>query len=288
MKVLVTGAAGMLGQQVVSLLSVDHEVVATDVVNTDQKMDITDPDDVFSVFSKHSPDAVVHCAAMTDVDGCSVDPESAYKLNSIGTWTVACASAKHNAIMCHVSTDYVFDGEKTEPYTEFDPVNPVSVYGKSKLAAEQSVMQLLNRFFIVRTSWLFAPYAKNFPLSILKASETRDELKVVSDQVGSPTYAKDLAEFIADILTSELYGVYHFTQSGTCSWYEFAKYIIEQAGKTDTKVTPISSEEWPTPTKRPNYSVLGHYRMQLLGRDKARSWQETVVEFIKEWTTAKQ
>ncbi len=181
----------------------------------------------------------------------------------------------------------MFDGEKTRPYTEFDAPNPLSAYGASKLAGEMSAREICAKHYVVRTSWLFAPHGKNFALSILKAAETKKELTVVADQFGSPTYAKDLAGFLASLAGSPLYGVYHYTNSGSCSWFEFASKILETAGKIDVKVTPINSEEWPTPTRRPK-TVLRHYKMELLGRDAARPWEETVAEFISEWTTAKQ
>jgi len=231
---------------------------------------------------------VIHCAAMTDVDGCERDPDAAFKANGVGTWNLACACASIDCAIAYVSTDYVFDGEKGEPYTEFDGTNPISAYGASKLAGEQSIRELCKKHYIVRTSWIFAPHGKNFPISILNAAETKPELRVVADQFGSPTYAKDLAEFLASLVGSPLYGTYHFTNAGNCSWHEFASKILETAGKTDVKVIPIKSEDWPTPTKRPKYSVLRHYRMELLGRDSARPWQDAVAEFVSEWTTQKQ
>ena len=164
----------------------------------------------------------------------------------------------------------------------------MGAYGASKLAGETAVRDVCRKHYIVRTSWLYAPHGKNFALTILKAADGDAPLKVVADQVGSPTYARDLAEFLASLAGSPLYGTYHFTNSGSCSWYEFAKKILETAGKDVSRLVPIKSEEWPTPTRRPKYSVLRHYRMELLGRDAARDWEDTVTEFISEWTTAKQ
>lgn len=278
----------MLGRLVCKSLEGRHEVIPTDVLPECEKLDIADTENVFEVTRRHAPHMVIHCAAMTDVDGCERDPDSAHKLNAIGTWNLACACVSVGAAIAYVSTDYVFDGEKGEPYTEFDPVNPISAYGASKLAGERAVVELCNNHYIVRTSWLFAPHGKNFALSILRAAESKPELRVVSDQEGSPTYAKDLAEFLASLVGSPLYGVYHYTNRGSCSWHEFASHILESAGKTNVNVVPIRSEEWPTPTRRPRYSVLRHYRMELLGRDAARPWQEAVAEFVSEWTTRKQ
>lgn len=278
----------MLGSEVCKALSPHHHVIPTDILEGCEKLDITDMDGVFDVIHRFRPEMVIHCAAMTDVDGCERNPDLAFKINCVGTWTLACACASVDAAIAYVSTDYVFDGKKGKPYTEFDQPNPINAYGASKLAGEESVKEVCKKYYIVRTSWLFAPHGKNFAISILKAAETRSELRVVADQVGSPTYAKDLAHFLASLAGSPLYGTYHFTNSGTCSWYEFAKSILETAGRTEVKIAPIKSEEWPTPTKRPKYSVLRHYKMELLGRDGARPWQDAVAEFVSEWTTQKQ
>ena len=285
---MVTGACGMLGRLVVEALGAAHHVIPTDVIEGCEILDIADTNSVFDTVNRTRPDLVIHCAAMTDVDGCERDPDAAFKINAVGTWNLACACASVDCAIAYISTDYVFNGEKGSPYTEFDPVDPVSAYGASKLGGEMAVRELCRKHYVVRTSWVFAPHGKNFARSILAAAQTRDELKVVADQVGSPTYAKDLAGFLVSLVGSPLYGVYHYTNSGECSWYEFAKCIIEMAGKTNVKVVPIKSDEWPTPTKRPKYSVLRHYRMELLGRDNARPWQDAVAEFVREWTTAKQ
>ena len=278
----------MLGTQVCRELSDEHEVIATDIVGGCEQLDVADVGGVFDALGRFRPDVVVHCAGMTDVDGCERDPDQAFKINAVGTWNLACACAANDSAIVHISTDYVFDGEKQEPYTEFDAPNPINAYGASKLAGEVAVRELCARHYIVRTSWLFAPQGKNFPLSILKAAEVNTELRVVEDQIGSPTYASDLAQFIGSLVGSPLFGVYHFTNAGSCSWYGFAQKILEVADMSHVKVVPIRSDEWATPTKRPDYSVLRHYRMELLGRDSARPWQDAVAEFVSEWTTAKQ
>jgi dTDP-4-dehydrorhamnose reductase len=288
MRILVTGACGMLGRLVVQALEGKHEVIATDVLPECERLDIVDTCSVFAAIEKHKPELVIHCAAMTDVDGCEREPDAAFRANALGTWNLACACAANDAAIAYVSTDYVFDGDKGEPYTEFDRPNPASAYGASKLAGEQAVIELCPKHYIVRTSWVFAPHGKNFAITMLRHSETKKELTVVGDQFGSPTYAKDLAGFLASLAGSPLYGIYHYTNSGSCSWHEFAKTIIEMAGRTDVNVVPIRTEDWPTPTRRPKFSVLRHYRLELLGRDNARSWQEATAEFVREWTTAKQ
>lgn len=295
MRVLVTGSCGMLGRLVCSSLSAEHTVLATDIVGECEQLDISNTDRVFEVFGRFQPETVIHCAAMTDVDGCERDPDRAYLVNAIGTWNIACACAHFGCPVVYVSTDYVFDGTKESPYTEFDKPNPINVYGASKLAGEEAVRDLCAKHFIVRTSWVVAPHGKNFALTILNLAkqrivenETDKPLTIVADQIGSPTYAKDLAQFLSSLVGSPLYGIYHFTNSGYCSWYEFASKVIEFAGIDQVKVVPIKSEDWPTPTRRPKYSVLRHYRLELLGRDNVRDWKEAVRELVSEWTTAKQ
>ncbi|MDH7600979.1 MAG: dTDP-4-dehydrorhamnose reductase [Armatimonadota bacterium] len=295
MRVLVTGARGMVGRLVCSALSRQHTVLGTDVAEGCEHLDISDTNRVFEVFEEFKPETVIHCAAMTDVDGCERDPDRAYLVNAIGTWNLACACASAECPIIYVSTDYVFDGEKTSPYTEFDNPNPINVYGASKLAGEEAVKDLCAKHFIVRTSWIVAPHGKNFALTILNLAQKRiaegaadKPLTVVADQIGSPTHARDLAEFLSSLVGSKLYGTYHFTNSGSCSWFEFASTVLEYAGIKQVKVVPIKSEEWPTPTRRPKYSVLRHYRLELLGRDNVRNWKEAVRELISEWTTARQ
>jgi dTDP-4-dehydrorhamnose reductase len=280
LKVLVTGACGMLGSLVCAGLKGKHTVIPTDLLPECEVMDISDTASVFDTITRVGPEMVIHCAAMTDVDGCEREPDMAHKINAVGTWNLACACASIDCPIAYVSTDYVFDGEKGEPYTEFDTPNPMSAYGASKLAGEVAVRELCPKHYVVRSSWVFSPKGKNFPLSILRAAETRPELRVVADQVGSPTYAKDLAEFLIGLVGSPLYGTYHFTNAGQCSWFEFAQAILNTAGKSQVKIVPIKSEEWPTPTRRPKFSVLRHYKMELLGRDNARPWQEAVKEFV--------
>ena len=278
----------MLGTEVCQALKDEHHVVPTDVLPGCERLDVADVGSVFDTVSRFRPELVIHCAGMTDVDGCERDPDAAFRINAVGTWNIACACASVDCAVAYISTDYVFDGTKGAPYTEYDKPNPINQYGASKLAGEEAVRELCNRHYIVRTSWLFAPHGKNFALSILRASEVNKEMRVVSDQTGSPTYAKDLAHFLATLAGSPLYGTYHFANAGSCSWFEFAKNVLEQAGRLDVNVVPIKSEEWNTPAKRPAYSVLRRYKLELLGRDSARPWQEAVTEFVTEWTTAKQ
>ncbi len=288
MKVLVTGADGMLGSRVCKALSCKHEVIPTDLLSSRLPLDICDSDAVFECLKMQLPELIVHCAAMTDVDACTRNPDEAFRINAIGTSNLACAAIEVNASLIYVSTDYVFDGTENRPYTEFDQPNPINVYGASKLAGENIVKELLTKFYIIRTSWLFSPTHKNFPLSILRAAQAGKELKVVSDQFGSPTYADDLASFIESIADSKKYGTYHFTNAGSCSWYQFARKILDLAGMSHINIAPIKSAQWPTPTVRPKYSVLRRYRSELTGNDVNRTWEEAAAEFIREWTIVKQ
>ncbi|MHB0912265.1 MAG: dTDP-4-dehydrorhamnose reductase [Armatimonadota bacterium] len=278
MKILLTGAGGMLGHDLVEALS-GHELVTTDVAGDYRRMDITDSEAVLDTIGEVRPDLVIHSAAYTDVDGCSANPDLAFKVNAAGTWNVAAACAEHGAAMVYVSTDFVFDGEKGSPYTEYDTPNPVSAYGASKYAGEVHVRTLVPRHYIVRTAWLYGLHGKSFPRTMVRVAREGKPLRVVADQVGSPTCTVDLAETIRRLIETPLYGTYHVTNSGSCSWHEFAVRTLALAGITGVEVQPIDSDEWPTPTKRPKYSVLRHYSLELQGRDDLRSWEEALADF---------
>ena len=270
----------MLGTDLQKALRGEHDLVLTDVVGDVQFLDITDTSAVMSAVGESRPDAVIHSAAYTDVDGCERDPDKAYLVNGLGTWNVATACREFGAALVYVSTDFVFDGKKGEPYTEYDGTNPLGHYGASKLAGEKHVRELCPRHYIARTAWLYGEHGKNFPYTIMNAAKTRKELKVVADQIGSPTFTADLAATIRDLIGSPLYGTYHVTNKGSCSWCDFAKEILRLAGINDVDVQPIKAEEWPSPTKRPKYSVLRHYSLELQGRDNLRSWQDALADFI--------
>lgn len=291
MRVLLTGASGMLGMQlIIRLKKLKHSIIPIDFKGLPDiiNVDICNTEYIFDVFEKTRPDFVIHTAAQTDVDKCTREPEKAFKINSIGTWNMAAAAAKYNVPIVYISTDYVFDGETSKPYTEYSTPNPINSYGESKLAGEEHIKNICNKYFIIRTSWIYSVYGKNFPLTILNAVNDRKEIKVVSDQIGSPTYANDLADFIMSLLNEKLYGTYHFTNKGFCSWYEFAVKILECAGINDVKIIPISSSDWHSVTKRPKNSVLRHYNLELIEKDNVRHYEDALKEFIKEWTIAKQ
>jgi dTDP-4-dehydrorhamnose reductase len=275
MKILVTGAKGMLGTDLSARLAREHEVIGWDI----KELDITDTCGVSAICALQ-PELIAHCAAYTNVDGCEQDPERAYKINTLGTWNVARAAQQCAAALIYVSTDFVFDGEKGEPYDEFDRPHPIGVYGQSKFAGEELVKQLLTRYFIVRTSWLFGKNGKNFVNTIWEQAKKGDPLRIVSDQVGRPTYTMDLAEVIVGLIANPLYGIYHVTNSGECSWAEFAEEIVRQAGLKNA-VIPISSAEWPTPTRRPKNSRLRHLALEMQGKDNLRSWPEALRDFLR-------
>jgi dTDP-4-dehydrorhamnose reductase len=288
MRVLVTGANGMLGIDLCSMLeAAGEEVVRTDVTAREgataaawEPLDITDTQAVARCLLNHQPDAVVHAAAYTDVDGCERNPDLAYRVNALGTWNLATVCGGHHITLVYISTDFVFDGAKREPYTEFDRPNPLSHYGASKLAGEEFVRQLCRQHFIVRTAWLFGVHGSNFPAKMLEFAKTRSELPVVVDQVGCPTHTRDLAHTLIVLLRSPLYGTYHVTNSGSCSWYEFARATLELAGVRSMEVHPMPAEKWPSPTKRPAYSVLRHYALELQGRNNLRPWKAALAEFL--------
>lgn len=288
LRVLITGAAGMLGTDLCRVFAEKHEVIATDIAGDVTRMDITDRDSVRSVFRRLEPEFVVHSAAYTNVDGCESETEKAYLVNAVGTWNVALAARETGATMAYVSTDFVFDGEKGEPYTEYDAPHPIGCYGATKLAGETHVRELCQEHYIVRTSWSYGDTGKNFPDTILRAAKERKELTVVADQFGSPTYTRDLADFIGTLPELEQYGTYHASGGGACSWHQFAVKILELAGLNNVKVRPISTEEWPSPTRRPKYSVLRNLNLELLGRDNFRPWDEALAEWIQRRNTGQQ
>lgn len=277
MKILITGAEGQLGRDLIKVLSGEHQLFPFDL-----DLDITDYSKVISTIPSIKPDLVIHAAAMTDVDGCELNPDQAFKVNALGTQNVALACSESNAKIVYLSTDFVFDGRKREPYTEFDTPNPLSIYGKSKLAGENYVTSLLPNHYITRTAWLYGKEGKNFVKSILRLAEEKGELRVVNDQVGSPTYSYDLAAMIAKIIETDFFGIYHVTNAGSVSWYEFAQKILEIAGKGGVKIIPITSDELNRPAPRPTYSVLRNYVLELRGIGKMRHFEEALKDYFSD------
>lgn len=276
MKVIVTGAGGMLGGDVVSeLVSRDHEVYALARAN----LDITDPADVEDALREIAPDVVVNCAAWTDVDGAEEDEQGAMRVNDTGAALVARVARDRGASILHVSSDYVFDGEKRAPYVESDMPRALSAYGRSKQAGETSVAVANPRHWIVRSSWLFGVRGRNFVETMLRLASEQPEVLVVSDQIGTPTYTRHLAPALADLIEGgSPYGIYHVAASGSCSWFEFAQEIFDQTG-TECRVMAATTEMLGRPAPRPAYSVLGTERDDV---PELPDWRDGLREYLAE------
>jgi dTDP-4-dehydrorhamnose reductase len=276
MRILVTGAAGMLGQALRGELRLEHEVIP--LAHAD--LDITNLGAILSALGRAKPQVVIHAGAWTDVDGCERDPDRSWRVNALGSRNLAVACQEAGAACCYLSTDYVFDGQRPDPYTEFDAPNPISRYGASKLAGERYVQTLTPRHWIVRSSWLFGPGGRNFVKTILAEARAGQDLKVVDDQVGSPTYTHDLARAISRLIGGPHYGVWHLTNSGSCSWYDFAAAILEAAGLGGTRLLPITSKELDRPAPRPRNSVLRNYCWELEGWPSVRHWSDALRDYL--------
>jgi dTDP-4-dehydrorhamnose reductase len=274
MRLVITGANGQLGRGLQDSLA-GHEVLLVDLPEYDVSEGAT-----VEALVDFQPELVIHAAAMTDVDGCENDPDMAYKVNALGTRNVALACQRCDAVMLYVSTDYVFDGTSDEPYLEYDEPHPLSVYAKSKLAGEQSVRDLLSRFYIVRTAWLYGRTGRNFVEKVLELSERQDELSVVDNEFGSPTYAPDLAQAIASLVASGLYGIYHLTNEGACSRYEFAATILEFAGKDPATVRPTSV--YRRAARVPRRALLRNFSAATQLGIVLRPWQAALRAYFEE------
>ncbi|MBK5432907.1 dTDP-4-dehydrorhamnose reductase [Bacillus sp. TH25] len=277
MKVMVTGAKGQLGQDVVKLLE-EHTWEVFGFGR--EELNITDEKQVNEKVSSIQPDIIIHTAAYTQVDLAESDEEVAFKVNAEGTKYLAQAAEAVGAKFCYVSTDYVFDGTKNEPYKADDQTNPQTVYGKSKLVGEQYTQEYCSKNYIVRTSWVFGLYGNNFVKTMLRLAEEKKELGIVHDQVGSPTYTTDLARFIINLVQTDKYGIYHGSNSGVCSWYEFAKEIFEQSN-IEIEVNPLTTEDLPRPAARPKYSVLDKGMIEQNGFESFQDWKKALKDFLK-------
>ncbi|MDD3242503.1 MAG: dTDP-4-dehydrorhamnose reductase [Eubacteriales bacterium] len=278
MKVLVTGVKGQLGYDVCKVLAnrgIEHRGV--DI----EDFDITDAAAVEAYLSAYRPDAVIHCSAYTAVDRAEDDAALCARVNGEGPRNIARACKKLNAKMVYISTDYVFPGEGEHCYTPDDPTDPGSVYGRTKLAGELAVRELLEQYFIVRISWVFGKNGKNFVKTMLRLAQDHAELTVVCDQIGSPTYTADLAPLLCDMIETEKYGVYHATNEGICSWAEFAQEIFRQAG-LGTIVHPIPSSEYPAKAKRPLNSRMSKDKLEEAGFSRLPTWQDALSRYLKE------
>lgn len=283
MRVLVTGASGQLGADVVLLFRQNkHEVIACDRTI----LDITNLEQCQQVISEFQPDTIIHCAAYTAVDAAEADVDGAYKVNAVGTRNVVIAAEKVSAKFVYISTDYVFNGCSAVPYQEYENTDPQSVYGKSKRAGEILTLSLSSRYFIVRTSWVYGLNGNNFVKTMLRLGQEKPLLQVVNDQKGSPTYTVDLACFLEELIRTHKYGIYHASNSGDCTWFEFTQAIFEEAQKLGFKITaqiePCATEQFPRPASRPANSVMDHLSIRTNGLTDLRHWREGLVCFLKQ------
>lgn len=278
MKVLVTGVKGQLGYDVVNELNKrGHVAIGTDI----EEMDITDAASVDKVIKESAPDAVIHCAAYTAVDAAEDNVELCRKINADGTQNIANVCKEIDIKMIYISTDYVFDGEGERPWEPDDNRTPLNVYGQTKYEGELAVQNTLEKYFIVRIAWVFGVNGKNFIKTMLNLGKTRDSLTVVNDQFGSPTYTYDLARLLVDMIETEKYGIYHATNEGICTWYEFACEIFRQAGM-NVKVSPVLASEYPAKAKRPSNSRMSKEKLTENGFEKLPAWQDALARYLKE------
>jgi dTDP-4-dehydrorhamnose reductase len=266
----------MLGRDLTAHLGARHQVVPADL----PEVDITDLDLVQRTFDSTKPEVVIHTAAFTSVDDCEHRPDFAFQVNAEGTRNVAVACRQASLPMLYLSTDYVFDGQKPTPYGEDDRPNPLNVYGRSKLQGERHVTELLEAAWIVRTSWLFGPLGKNFVRTILQRAQRGESLRVVDDQVGAPTYTMDLAEKLEQIVVRGSPGIYHVTNRGYCSWFEFAQEILRRAALSHIRVFAIPTSASDRPAPRPRNSRLAHKRLESEGLGLLPAWQDALTRYL--------
>lgn len=278
MKILVTGVGGQLGHDVCKVLAargIEHRGV--DIAD----FDITDAKAVRDYITTYCPDAVIHCSAWTAVDRAEDEIEKVRAVNAGGPRNIAAVCKDLGAKMIYISTDYVFPGTGDRFYEPDDPTGPLDAYGQTKLEGELAVRELMDRYFIVRVSWVFGLNGNNFIKTMLKLSETRDEINVVCDQIGSPTYTADLAPLLCDMVVTEKYGVYHATNEGICSWAEFAQEIFRLTGKK-TKVNPIPTSQYPTRAVRPLNSRMSKDKLEEMGFMRLPHWRDALGRYLKE------
>ena len=283
MKVVVIGANGQLGSDLCQELGTSNLVP---LLHSD--IEITDMDSIKAAFEKHQPDVVINTAAYHQPDQCEDNPDKAYLINSLGVRNLAVAAQEYGIRLAYISSDYVFGGDerRSVPYTEFDSPSPLNIVGKSKLIGEEFSQHLCTRHFIIRVSGLFGVRGSsvkggNFIETILRIARERGEIRVVNDQIFSPTYTRDAARKIAQLVSTNYYGVFHITNRGQCSWYELAVEAIKLVA-LEVHCLPITSEQYPQKAKRPHFSVLDNYHLRLLGMDDMRSWQESLKAYLNE------
>ena len=288
MKILITGSKGMLATQVITDLErgytelgqVPEELKGAELLLADvDTLDITDKSAVEAFMAQHRPDIVINCAAYTNVDGCESNQDTAFMVNAIGSRNLAIGCENTGAKLVHVSTDYVFRGDEPTPRREYDMPWPISAYGKTKYAGEEFVRQYCKKSFIVRTAWLYGYNGKNFVKTMVWLAKEKGGAKVVNDQHGNPTNAADLSHHLLKIAASEEYGTYHCTGNGECTWFEFAAEIARLAGYEGV-MSPCTSEEFPTPTKRPAYSSLDNMMLRVTVGDEMRHWKDALKAYF--------
>jgi dTDP-4-dehydrorhamnose reductase len=274
MRIYITGAKGQLGRTLMRRLA-QHMLLGTDL----PEVDLTDLHAIRSSLAAFAPDVIIHAAAYTDVDGAARNPDLAFRVNALGTRNVAVASESVGAALLAISTNEVFDGTKVEPYGEFDATGPINPYAKSKLAAEQFIRDLTTRFYIVRTAWLYGLGGNNFVKKIIDRADSDGRLRVVTDEVSSPTYAEDLVTALEQLLVTGAYGIYHFTNEGACSRFEFAREILALSGHRHIPIEPIVLADYPRPSTPPPYAPLRNFCGAQLGIT-LRPWRDALADYL--------
>jgi len=278
MKVLVTGYNGQLGYDVIKVLEARNiPCKGVDIAD----FDLTDAEAVSNYIRNYDPTAVIHCAAYTAVDKSEDNKDISNAVNITGTKNIASVCKEIHAKMMYISTDYVFDGEGDQPFEVDEPKAPKSQYGLSKSLGEESVKEYLSEYFIVRTAWVFGINGSNFVKTMIRLGKEREEITVVSDQFGSPTYTPDLSRLLCDMIVTDRYGVYHATNEGFCSWYDFACAIMKEAGLS-VKVVPVTSDKYPTKAVRPKNSRLSKSSLDQAGFERLPGWQDALKRYVAE------
>lgn len=275
MRIYITGSKGQLGRALMRRLP-HHDLLGVDL----PEVDLTDLNAARASIAAFKPDVIIHAAAMTDVDGAARNPDLAYRVNALGTRNVAVASEASGAALLAISTNEVFDGAKSKPYLEFDLTNPINAYAKSKLAAEVFVRDLTRRFYIVRTAWLYGLGGNNFVRKIITRADADGKLRVVTDEVSSPTYTEDLITALEQLVATGAYGLYHFTNDGACSRYEFARKILELSGRAHVPIEPITLADYPRPSTPPPYAPLRNFCGAQIGLT-LRPWQDALTDYLQ-------
>jgi dTDP-4-dehydrorhamnose reductase len=277
MKILLFGHKGMLGTDLLSQLKVKHDIIGLDK----DEIDIVSAAQCKTAIEKNEPDIIINAAAYTDVDGCEANKEDCFAVNAEAVRNIAEACRGKNIRIIHFSTDYVFNGMGSEPYREDHICDPINTYGRSKLAGEKYLQNLSNNYLLIRTSWLYGKNGKNFVRTIIQKAETTDKLEVVDDQIGSPTYTKDLAAAVDLLLDLNITGIFHLTNRGSCSWFQFAVKILQEAAIEGVQVAPVKSDNLTRPASRPFYSVLSNQKFIHKTGKTMQPWQLALQDYLK-------